>query len=104
MEFLNNRLDCSGGNETGALFIQPTWLPIHNVFIQGNYLEGGGFNLYLERTGNASYGNVHALNNRFRPTGWGAATTASGPGYASWRDNHIHDPQSPEAKGAPVGP
>lgn len=104
VEFLNNRLDCSGGNETGALFIQPTWLPIHNVFIRGNYLEGGGFNLYLERTGNASYGNVNAINNRFRPTGWGAATTASGPGYTSWRDNHLHDSQRPDGKGAPVNP
>jgi hypothetical protein len=104
VEFLNNRLDCSGGNETGGLFIQPTWLPIHNVFIQGNYFEGGGFNLYLERTGNASYGNVNAVNNRFRPTGWGPAATPSGPGYATWRDNHLYDSQRPDGKGAPVNP
>jgi chitodextrinase len=103
-EFLNNRLDCSGGNETGALFIQPTWLPIHNVLIEGNYFEGGGFNLYLERTANAGYGNIHAVNNRFRPTGWGAATTVSGPGYASWQDNHLYDVQRPDAKGAAVSP
>lgn len=104
VEFLNNRLDVSGGNETGALFIQPTWLPIHNVFIHGNYLEGGGFNLYLEQTDNATYGNVNATNNRFRPTGWGAAATASGPGYASWRDNYLYDAQQPDARGAPVSP
>jgi hypothetical protein len=102
--FLNNRLDCSGGNETGALFIQPTWLPIHNVFIEGNYFEGGGFNLYLERTGNANYANINAINNRFRPTGWGAATTASGPGYATWRDNHLFDGSRPDGAGAPVTP
>ena len=46
-KFLNNRIDCSTGHDTGALFIQPTWLPIHNAFVEGNYLEGGGYNLYV---------------------------------------------------------
>jgi hypothetical protein len=104
VKFLNNRLDCSSGNETGGLFIQPTWLPIHNVTIQGNLLEGGGYNLYLERTGNATYGNVRAINNRFRPTGWGAAATPSGPGYAEWRDNYRYDPTKLNAQGAVVNP
>ncbi|PWK81707.1 hypothetical protein C8D88_116119 [Lentzea atacamensis] len=104
VKFLNNRLDCSSGNATGGLFIQPTWLPIYNVTIQGNYLEGEGYNLYLERTGNATYGNVRAINNRFRPTGWGASATPSGPGYAEWRDNHIYDAAKPDGKGAVLNP
>lgn len=104
VKFLNNRLDCSSGNETGGLFIQPTWLPIYNVTIQGNYLEGGGYNLYLERTGNATYGNVRAVNNRFRPTGWGPSATPSGPGYAEWRDNYRYDPTRLNAQGSVVTP
>jgi hypothetical protein len=102
--FRDNRLDCSSGNETGGLFIQPTWLPIHNVFIEGNYLEGGGYNLYLQRTDNAGYANVHATDNRFRPTGWGPSATPSGPGYATWRDNHRYDANRPDGKGAAVSP
>lgn len=104
VKFLNNRLDCSSGNATGGLFIQPTWLPIHNVTIQGNYLEGEGYNLYLERTSNASYGNVRAINNRFRPTGWGPAATPSGPGYAEWRDNYVYSATAANNAGAVVNP
>jgi len=104
VKFLNNRLDCSSGNATGGLFIQPTWLPIHNVTIQGNYLEGEGYNLYLESTSNATYGNVRAIDNRFRPTGWGPAATPSGPGYAQWVDNHLYANTPPDYKGAVVNP
>jgi hypothetical protein len=104
VKFLNNRLDCSSGNETGGLFIQPTWLPIYNVTIQGNYLEGGGYNLYLERTSNATYGNVRAINNRFRPTGWGPAATPSGPGYAEWRDNYRYSSTAVNNAGTVVNP
>jgi len=102
--FLNNRLDCSTANDTGALFIQPTWLPIHNVRIEGNYLEGGGYNLYLERTGNAGYGNVVALDNRFRSTGWNPVAVASGPGFASWSDNYRYDALKADGKGDVVNP
>jgi hypothetical protein len=103
-KFLNNRIDCSTGNDTGALFIQPTWVAIHNVFVEGNYLEGGGYNLYLEQTAKASYGKVHATNNRFRPTGWGAVATASGPGWATFTENYRYDPTKPDGKGAAVKP
>lgn len=104
VEFINNRLDCSGGNETGALFLQPTWLPIHNVTIQGNLLEGGGWNLYLESTKNASYGKVSATNNRFLPTGWGAVANPSGPGFTSWQDNFLYDPLAEDGRGERVAP
>lgn len=104
VKFINNRLDCSSGNETGGLFIQPTWSPIYNVTIQGNYIEGGGYNLYLEQTGNASYGNVRAIDNRMRSTGWGPAVTSSGPGYVEWRDNYRYDATKTDGKGAVVNP
>lgn len=104
VKFLNNRLDCSSGNATGGLFIQPTWLPIHNVTVQGNYLEGEGYNLYLERTNNANYGNVRAINNRFRPTGWGASATPSGPGWAEWRDNYRYSATAANNAGQVVNP
>jgi hypothetical protein len=103
-KFINNRIDCSTGRDTGALFIQPTWVAIHNVFVEGNYLEGGGYNLYLEQTAKASYGNVHATNNRFRPTGWGPSTTSSGPGWVTFTDNYRYDSTKPDGKGAPVKP
>jgi hypothetical protein len=104
VKFINNRLDCSSGNETGGLFIQPTWLPIYNVTVEGNYLEGGGYNLYLEATANATYGNVHANNNRFRSTGWGPSVVSSGPGWTTWSNNHRHDATKPDGKGAAVNP
>jgi hypothetical protein len=104
VKFINNRLDCSSGNETGGLFIQPTWLPIYNVTVEGNYLEGGGYNLYLEATGNATYGNAHANNNRFRSTGWGPSVVSSGPGWSTWSNNHRYDATRPDGKGAVVNP
>ena len=104
VKFINNRLDCSSGNETGGLFIQPTWLPIYNVTVEGNYLEGGGYNLYLEATGNATYGNVHSNNNRFRSTGWGPSAVSSGPGWTTWSNNYLYDAMRPDGKGAVVNP
>lgn len=104
VKFLNNRLDCQTSADTGGLFIQPTWLPIYHLTVQGNYLEGGGYNLYLERTGNATYGDVHSVNNRFRSTGWGPSATVSGPGWVEWRDNYRLDPTKADARGAVVNP
>jgi serine/threonine protein kinase len=49
VKFIDNRLDCSSGNVTGGLFIQPTWVDIFNVTVQGNYIEGGGYNLYVDQ-------------------------------------------------------
>ncbi|TWP47046.1 hypothetical protein FKR81_33920 [Lentzea tibetensis] len=102
--FRNNRIDCSTDNDTGALFIQPTWVEIQNLHVEGNYLEGGGYNLYLEETGDASYANVHAVDNRFRPTGWGPSANPSGPGWTTWQDNHLYDPAEPDGRGDVVSP
>ncbi|MGY1649745.1 DUF4082 domain-containing protein [Geodermatophilus sp. SYSU D01119] len=101
VQFVNNRLDCQSGNETGGLFIQPTWVDIYNVWVTGNYIEGGGFNLYLEDKG-GRYGNVHATNNRFRSTGWGPAVVSSGVGWATWSENYLYSATAADAKGTPV--
>lgn len=103
VKFLNNRLDCSSGNTTAALFIQPTWVDIYNGLVQGNYLEGEGYNLYMENR-DGIYGNMRAIDNRFRPTGWGPAATPSGFGWAVWSDNYRYDATKPDGKGAVVNP
>lgn len=102
MSIKNNRFDCSGGNESGALFIQ-TWLgPINNVTVEGNLLEGGGWNLTLNQF-NYPYSGMKAINNRFNPFGgWGAATVDKGVGWAQWTDNYRYDPSKPDAKGTVV--
>lgn len=108
--FRGNRLDsttnvgaASHPFQTGALFIQPTWsgFGIHNVFVEGNYLEGGGYNLALEQS-NGGNSNTHAVNNRFRPTEHGAATSSGSPGWSAWTGNHRFDAAQPDGKGQAV--
>lgn len=101
----NNRLDCDSGNDSGAVFIQAWAGFIDQVLLEGNLLEGNGYQLVLEAN-EAGYGrNMGAVNNRFSGTGYG-------PGYVdardldhrwtTWRDNALHDPDAPEHRGAPV--
>jgi hypothetical protein len=99
----NNRFDATApSNVTGAFFIQPLWERIDNVFIEGNLLEGNGFNLGLEQK--TGYKNINATNNRFNPTGYGATYTDGGEGWTTWRDNYRYDPTKSDAKGAVVNP
>lgn len=102
-DFINNRFDCSSGNTTGGLFLQPTWVDVVNVWVTGNYLEGEGYNLYLNKAG-GNYSNVHATNNRFRSTGWGPAVVDGGAGWDEWTENYRYDATKPDAKGAAVSP
>lgn len=103
----NNRIDCSTGQDTGALFIQTYGGDIDNVTVEGNLLEGGGYQLGLESSHGNQYGrNMKSINNRFTGSGWGAAyVTANGVGYkwAVWQDNYLLDPNAPDAKGKPAG-
>jgi len=102
-QFLNNRLDCESGNETSGLFIQPTWVDIYNVSVTGNYIEGGGYNLYLNKIASGgNYGNINATDNRFRSTGWGPATVDGGNGFDTWSQNYIYSATALDAKGAVV--
>jgi len=103
-----NRFDSTtntGTYQTGALFIQPTWsgYGIHNVWVENNYLEGGGYNLTLEQS-NGGNSNTHSLNNRFRPTEWGASNVSGAPGWSEWSSNFRYDPAAVNAQGAAVNP
>jgi hypothetical protein len=104
--FLNNRLDCSSGNVTAGLFIQPTWDSIYHLDVIGNYLEGEGYNLYLDGSiEGATYGDVRAINNRFRSTGWGPSTVTDGyPGWNVWRENYLFSTARKGARGQAVRP
>lgn len=107
LTFRNNRIDCSTGQDTGALFIQTYGADIDNVTVEGNLLEGGGYQLGLESSHGNQYGrNMRAFNNRFTGSGWGAAyVTANDVNYkwAVWQENYLHDPNAPDAKGKPAG-
>lgn len=107
LTFRNNRIDCSTGQDTGALFIQTYGGDIDNVTVEGNLLEGGGYQLGLESSHGNQYGrNMKSINNRFTGSGWGAAyVTANGVGYkwAVWQDNYLLDANAPDAKGKPAG-
>ncbi|HEX6342928.1 hypothetical protein [Umezawaea sp.] len=106
--FRNNRIDCSTGNDTGAMFIQTYGGDIDNVTLEGNLLEGGGYNLGLEAGFGNKYGrNMRAVDNRFNSTGWGASyVTDKGLGYkwAEWRDNFANNPGVAENEGQAVSP
>lgn len=99
----NNRFDESSGNDTGALFIQTNSGRIGNVLVQGNLLEGGGYNMALNQQ-NFTYSNIRSTNNRFQPTGYGASYVDGGIGYTQWTDNYLNDPAQPDNRGSVVTP
>lgn len=101
----DNRFNCDGGNESGALFVQPAAGNIDNMTAEGNLLEGGGYQMVLTdwAHGTFRYGrNMRAVDNRFSGTGYGPATVSGPPGWAEWRDNFINDPSKPDHRGAAV--
>lgn len=99
----NNRFDCDSPSATGAFFIQTYAGNINNLTLEGNLLEGGGYQLGLEENYGHAYSNVRSINNRFSGTGWGATYRTGGPGWTQWSDNHIIDPGAPESRGQSVG-
>lgn len=99
----NNRFDCDSPSATGALFIQTYAGNIDNLTVEGNLLEGGGYQLGLEANYGHAYSNVRSINNRFSGTGWGATYRTGGPGWSQWSDNYIMDPNASDGRGQPVG-
>jgi hypothetical protein len=99
----NNRIDCSSGNDTGAFFIQPWAGLIDNVLVEGNLLEGLGYQLMLERN-NYDYGtSLRAIDNRFSGTGFGPGyinRKGLTYGWAEWKDNYIRDSSKYGNRGA----
>lgn len=98
----NNRFNCDGGDESGALFLQ-AWGKINNVTVEGNLLEGGGYQLTLETKDGGTYGNIKAIDNRFSGTGWGAVNT-QGHGWDVWQQNYYNNWSALNNQGAPVSP
>jgi len=98
---LNNRFDANSGNDTGALFIQTYAGRIDNVTIQGNLLEGLGYQLGLNQL-NSPYSNLRAIDNRFSGTGFGATYVQRGPGWAQWQQNYIYKANATDGKGTVV--
>lgn len=101
--FTRNRLDIDGGNVSAGLFIQPTGEDIGNIRVDGNLIEGGGYNLFLNQPGSGGkYSNARAIDNRFASTGWGPSAVQGGPGWVQWSDNYRYDAAAPNARGAAV--
>ena len=98
----NNRFDCDSGNDTGALFIQTYAGDINNVTVEGNLLEGNGYQLGLEAGFGNNYSNMKAINNRFSGTGWGPAYKTGDPGWATWKDNYVQNSSAPGRPRTPV--
>lgn len=107
VKFIGNRLDSTPTTtnewQTGALFIQPTWVDIYNGTVQDNYLEGGGYNLRLMNAGGI-YGNMKSINNRFRPTEYGPSATDSGFGWGTWTNNFRYCANCTDFRGTAVSP
>lgn len=97
----NNRFDCDSPNSTGALFLQPYAGRIDNTLIEGNLLEGNGYQLALEQHNNG-YSNARAINNRFSGTGFGATYRTGGQGWTQWEQNYIYDQQASNGIGREV--
>ncbi|SHJ57084.1 hypothetical protein SAMN02745244_02791, partial [Tessaracoccus bendigoensis DSM 12906] len=101
--FTNNRLDIAEGNVTAGLFIQSTGEDIDSLVVEGNLIEGGGYNLFLNQpSSGGKYSNVRAINNRFRSTGWGPSAVQGGPGWSVWTNNYRYDSSKVNAQGAVV--
>lgn len=101
--FTRNRLDIDGGNVSAGLFIQPTGENIGTIRVDGNLIEGGGYNLFLNQPASGGkYSNARATDNRFASTGWGPSAVQGGPGWVQWSDNYRYAAAAPGARGAAV--
>jgi hypothetical protein len=88
--FRNNRINANTIHCTGALFLQATFGFLDSIYIEGNLLEGNGYNLILEWNRNG-YGRIWAKNNRFNPVGYGTGYVAGGGGWLGWQDMYLND-------------
>jgi hypothetical protein len=94
-----NRFDCDSTSATGAFFVQTYADDIFNVRIENNLLEGDGYQLGLEENSGNTYGNLHATNNRFSGTGYGATYRTGGPGWSTWEENYLAAADAADYKG-----
>lgn len=100
----NNRINANNNHCTGAFFLQATWADsfFDHILLEGNLLEGNGYNAIIEKK-NGNYGtDIRAVNNRFTVEGFGVGYVAEGPGWAEWKDNYMNDPSQQDNMGAVV--
>jgi hypothetical protein len=93
-----NRIDATTIHTTGALFLQATFGFLDSMYIEGNLLEGNGYNLILEWNG-YGYGRVWAMNNRFRPAMYGSGYVDGGGGWLGWQDMYLNDSTKADNRG-----
>jgi hypothetical protein len=99
--FRNNRINAATIHTTGAFFLQATFGFLDSIYVEGNFLEGNGYNLILEWNGNG-YGRIWASNNRFRFNQYGTGYVDGGGGWLGWQDMYLNDSTQPDNKGAVV--
>ena len=108
MTWIGNFLDSDTLNISGGLFIQPTFEPIYNVWLNDNVFAGEGCNLVTgDSTGVNVVRNLHVVNNRFKAgtrEWYGPVNPGSGPGIVEWTANALYDAGKPDARGAVVTP
>jgi hypothetical protein len=98
----NNRFVNDSPNATGPFFMQAWNGRIDNVSIEGNLVEGNGWNMGLEANQNG-YSNISVVNNRFNPAEpQYVVYYQGGPGWTTWQENYRYDPTKPDGKGAIV--
>lgn len=112
IDVFNNYMDATGAgsNQTGAFFIQTIYGEIDNVYLEGNLLQSGSYNLGLEVHGASKdkFGrNMKANNNRFFGWSYGNPGYVNGNGvvnygWAEAKDNYKNDPSKPDNRGPAV--
>ena len=107
LKWIGNYLQSDSEYVSGGLFIQPTWEPIYNVWLEGNVFAGEGWNLVSgDSTAVNVVRNLHVVDNRFKAgtREWYGPVDANGPGIVEWAENHLYDSTQPEARGTLVAP
>jgi hypothetical protein len=100
----NNRINAYNNHCTGAFFLQATWADSYfdHILLEGNLLEGNGYNAIIEKS-NGNYGtDIRAVNNRFKVDGFGTGYIVQGPGWAQWQNNYRNDPSLKDNIGAVI--
>jgi hypothetical protein len=74
---------------------------VNNLTVEGNLLEGYGYNLWLAQSNRGFGNNMSFVNNRFTPLQWGASYSDR-PGWSTWGENYIFNPLLPDGRGTEV--
>ncbi|TAH32460.1 hypothetical protein EYC58_03095 [Candidatus Saccharibacteria bacterium] len=95
-----NWFDCETANASGAMFLQAQD-NIRQITFEYNLFDGGGWNFTLGDYGSTTYDDIFVNDNRFNPTGFGAAVR-SGVAPDQWTNNYRLGASAPNYAGAVV--